>query len=81
MNDAVEVEIKVVHLFAVWICSRGVDRILAAIHLVGLLLDHGGDNLRVLFMEPSEERWNTHCSVQKSRFVNLRWKFGIAMEQ
>ena len=57
---AVEVEIQVVHLFPVGICLCSINRILLAINLVGLLLDHRRDDLRVLFREPSEKSWDAH---------------------
>jgi len=60
MYDAVEVKVKIVHLLAIWIGLRSVNGILHAIDLVGLLLNHGRDNLGILLGKPSEKSWDTH---------------------
>ena len=59
MDDTVEVEIEIVHLFSVGVGLSGVDGILNAIDDIALL-DDTIDNLGILLGKPSEERWNTH---------------------
>ena len=82
MNNAIEVKVEIVHFFTVGIWFGRIYWILMAVRFVGLLLYHGGDDLWVLFVEPSKERRNTHGddggSLVEERWKNrLEWKIEI----
>jgi hypothetical protein len=87
MHDSIEVEIQIVHLFAIWVGLSGVNGDGDAINFLGLFLNYGVYDLGILLGKPAEERWNTHgvglvsirqwnCSHSKRKIRRQRQRKG-----
>lgn len=63
VDDAVHVQIQVIHLLAIWVRFGDVDWYFLPVYLLRLFFNDGGNNLWVLGRKPSEEGWDTHRDV------------------
>lgn len=61
VDDAVHVEVQVVHFLAVGVRLGCINGHLGAVGILErLIFDDRGDNLGIFLREPSEKRWDTH---------------------
>ena len=67
MDDAVHIQVKVVHLLSIWIWGRAIDWDSLAINLSREILDDGRYYLGVLLRKPSEHSRDTHDGERKRR--------------
>jgi hypothetical protein len=60
VNNAVHVQVQVIHLLAIGVRARRVDGNLLSIYFLRQFLNHLRNDLRVLVGKPSEESGDTH---------------------
>lgn len=79
VNNAVHVQVKIIHLLTVGVGARSIDWNLLSIDFLGQFLNNRRDNLRVLVGKPSEESGDTHIDYATSACLSGLVEIGATL--